>query len=181
MVRDLLLLIGVFFKIGLFSFGGGLTMVPLFITEFEKQGWMSSDRFMDVLSLAQMTPGAIAMNSATYVGNSVAGIPGGIAATGALAAPSVIIMLFLSRFLMKVKQHPVKDAVFRTLKPVTIALILFAGLQISEKTFFAESFTSIQWRAIAIGLLIAVIQYRFKKMNPVFLIVLSCITGIIIL
>ncbi|MGS2740574.1 chromate transporter [Sinomicrobium sp. M5D2P17] len=180
-IKDMLLLIWVFFKIGLFSFGGGLTMVPLFIVEFEKHGWMTSDEFMDVLSLAQMTPGAIAMNSATYVGNSVAGVAGGIVATTALATPSVIIMLLLSRFLMKVKQHPVKAAVFKTLKPVTIALILFAGLQISEKTFFGENFTSIQWKAIVIGLLIAVIQYRFKKMNPVFLIVLSCITGIIIL
>ncbi|MGS2763202.1 chromate transporter [Sinomicrobium sp. M5D2P9] len=181
MIEDILLLIWVFFKIGLFSFGGGLTMVPLFIVEFEKHNWMTSDQFMDVLSLAQMTPGAIAMNSATYVGNDVAGVTGGIIATTALAAPSVIIMLLLSTFLAKIKQHPVKEAVFKTLKPVTIALILFAGIQIGENTFFGEDFISIRWKAVVIGLLIAVIQYRFKKMNPVFLIILSCITGMVIL
>ncbi|SFW67217.1 chromate transporter [Sinomicrobium oceani] len=181
MIMDLLTLIWVFFKIGLFSFGGGLTMVPLFIIEFEKHGWMTSDRFMDVLSLAQMTPGAIAMNSATYVGNSVAGVTGGVVATGALAAPSVIIMLLMSRFLMKVKEHPIKEAVFGSLKPVTIALIMFAGLQIGENTFFGDTFTNIRWKVIGIALFIAVCQYGLKKINPIFLIVLSAIAGVLVL
>ncbi|MBC9797609.1 chromate transporter [Sinomicrobium weinanense] len=160
---------------------GGLAMVPLFIVEFEKHGWMTGERFMDVLSLAQMTPGAIAMNSATYVGNSVAGVPGGILATGALAAPSVIIMLVLSNFLMKARDHPVKKAVFKGLKPVTIALILFAGLQIAEKTFFGDNFTSIRWKVIVVGIVAGFIQYKVKKINPVFLIVFSGIAGILFL
>ncbi|WP_417886742.1 chromate transporter [Zunongwangia sp.] len=180
-MKNIITLIWIFFKIGLFSFGGGLAMVPLFIVEFEKHGWMSSNQFMDVLSLAQMTPGAIAMNSATYVGNSVAGIPGGIAATLALASPSVIIMLLLSRFLMKFKNHPLKEGIFSGLKPVTMALIFFAGLQIAQNTFIQNNIANIHWKVIFLGIGIAAIQFKMKKLNPIFLIIISGIAGILFL
>ncbi|UII26013.1 chromate transporter [Fulvivirga maritima] len=181
MLHDYLTLIWVFFKIGLFSFGGGLAMVPLFIIEFEKQGWMNSHEFLNVLSLAQVTPGAIAMNSATYVGNKVQGVGGGIIATLSLASPSIIVMLVLSKVLARVKNHPIKEAIFNGLKPVTVALILYAGFQIAETTFFKGEGFSIEWKPIVICLAIAVIQHFYTKLNPIFLIILSAIVGMILL
>ncbi|MDW7693108.1 chromate transporter [Flammeovirgaceae bacterium SG7u.111] len=180
-MKDLFELVKVFFKIGLFSFGGGLAMVPLFIVEFEAQGWMTSDEFFDVLSLAQMTPGAIAMNSATFVGNSVAGVLGGITATSALAAPSVIIMLLLSKFLQRVKNNKFKEALFKGLKPVTVALILFAGWQIANTTYFeGGDYSLVNWKAIGLSIAVGGALLYFKKVNPIFLILASGVIGVIL-
>ncbi|TRZ41584.1 chromate transporter [Robertkochia solimangrovi] len=180
MLSNLWKLFLVFFKIGLFSFGGGLAMVPLFITEFEKHGWMTRHEFFNVLSLAQMTPGAIAMNSSTYVGNHVAGVIGGIIATFSLAAPSVIIMLFMSRFLIKVKHHPAKIAIFKGLNPATIGLIAYAGIQIAHTTFFKNDYSVIHWKALVIFAAIFILQFMIKKVNPIFMIILAAGAGILL-
>lgn len=179
-MKVILDLVQVFFKIGLFSFGGGLAMVPLFIVEFEKQGWMTSDEFFNILSLAQMTPGAIAMNSATYVGNDVYGVLGGVIATTALAAPSVIVMLILSQFLRRMKDNPVKKAFFFCIKPVTIALILFAGWSIAQKTFFVSGFSHVNWKGILLCAACVAVLFLVKKVHPIILILGSALIGILI-
>ncbi len=178
MLKNLWELASSFFKIGLFSFGGGLAMVPLILTELEKHGWMNSDAFFDLFSMAQMTPGAIAMNTATYIGTSVAGIPGGLIATSFLAAPSIIVMLLLSGFLRRIKENKVKDAIFAGLKPITIALILFAGWQIAEKTFFQNQFETINWKGIILCLACGTISFSIKKVHPILLIVLAGMAGV---
>ena len=82
-----------FFKIGAFSFGGGYAMLPLIKREvIEVHGWMTGAEFIDVLAISEMTPGPFAVNSATFLGNKVAGIPGSIVATFAVILPSFIVM-----------------------------------------------------------------------------------------
>lgn len=186
-ITEYLELFFVFCKIGFFSFGGGLAMIPLFVVEFQKQGWMTADQFFDVLSLAQMTPGAIAVNSATFVGNDVGmkvggrlgAIIGGVFATTGLATPSVVCIVVLSNILRKLKQNKYKQAFFFGVKPVTIALILYAGWKIAESTFFTENFKIIHWNSILLFIVCAIILKFFeKKIHPIALIAVSALIGV---
>ncbi|MCY1722778.1 chromate transporter [Prolixibacteraceae bacterium Z1-6] len=167
-----------FFKIGLFNFGGGLAMIPLIIEELEKHAWMEKEVFFNFFSLSQMTPGAIAMNTASYVGVSVAGVPGAIVTTTSLAAPSIVIMLLLSRFLRSIKRSDVKEAVFDGLKPVTVALILYAGLNVSRETHFYETLTDVNYPAIVLSLVCKSVLVWAKKFHPILLLFLSGVAGL---
>ena len=122
-----------FFRIGLFSFGGGLAMIPMYLTEVEKHGWMTQSEFMDIVALSQMTPGPIAVNMASYVGSEAAGWPGAIVATAALALPSVLVILALTSVLSKIRNNPWKDAFFFGIKSAAMALIFYAGWVITVK------------------------------------------------
>jgi len=170
----LLKLFTMYFKIGLFNFGGGLASIPLLQNELEKNGFMGYDEFFNVLSISQMTPGAIAMNTATFVGNKVAGIPGAIVATMALALPSIIVILILAKVLQQLEENIYKRAIFFVLKSLTTALILYAGYMIARATWIIEN--KIEIKTIIISLLMFGIAYK-KKINPVILIISSGVLG----
>ncbi|MGB6128097.1 MAG: chromate transporter [Psychrilyobacter sp.] len=172
----LLKLFTMYFKIGLFNFGGGLASIPLLQNELEKNGFMGYDEFLNVLSISQMTPGAIAMNTATFVGNKVAGIPGAVVATTALALPSIIVILILAKVLQQLEENIYKRAIFFVLKSLTTALILYAGYMIARATWLIEN--KIEIKTIAISLLMFGIAYK-KKINPVILIISSGVLGYI--
>ena len=106
-------LLFVFLKIGLFSFGGGLAMLPLMEREFTSRNWLSSMEFYSIVSVAQVTPGAISVNMATFVGQRVAGMLGSVIATLGLCLPSFILMFLLYKILIKYKEHPLKISLFR--------------------------------------------------------------------
>jgi len=163
-----------YFKIGLFNFGGGLASIPLLQRELEKNGFMQYDEFFNVLSISQMTPGAIAMNTATFVGNKVAGIPGAIVATLSLALPSIIVILILSRILKQLEENIYKKAIFFVLKSLTTALILYAGYMIARATWIIEN--NIEIKTIIISIVMFSIAYK-KKINPVILIISSGVLG----
>lgn len=163
-----------YFKIGLFNFGGGLASIPLLQRELEKNGFMQYDEFFNVLSISQMTPGAIAMNTATFVGNKVAGIPGAIVATLSLALPSIIVILILSRVLKQLEENIYKKAIFFVLKSLTTALILYAGYMIAKATWIIEN--NIEIKTIVISIVMFSIAYK-KKINPVILIISSGVLG----
>lgn len=169
-----------FSKIGLFNFGGGMAMIPLILAELERHEWMSSDKFFDFFALAQMTPGAIAMNTATYVGTSVSGPIGGIVATSFLAAPSVIVMILLSSLLRKMGQNTIKDAIMKGMKPVTMALIIYAGWEIASKTLFIDASTKINWLALGLSVICLLIQIKVKRIHPILLLIAAGIVGIFI-
>ncbi|MEH0155116.1 chromate transporter [Limibacter armeniacum] len=180
-MRPLFLLFIVFCKIGLFSFGGGLAMVPLFVVEFEHRGWMTADQFFDVLTLAQVTPGAIAMNAATYVGNDVHGVLGAVFATMGLASPSIVIVLILAGVLKKYKENRYKKAFLFGMKPITLALILFAGWVIAKETFFTTGFTSPHYSSLALFGGCVVLLYFFPKIHPVAILLLASLAGLLFL
>ncbi len=180
MLKNLYLLAVSFFRIGLFNFGGGLAMIPLILEELERNNWMSQEAFFNFFSLSQMTPGAIAMNTASYVGGSVAGVPGSIVATVSLAAPSIIVMLILSRFLKAVNDSKIKDAIFAGLKPVTVALILYAGIMVIRETHFIDALHHVNYPAIILSLVALSILIWVPKVHPILLLLLSGIAGIFI-
>ncbi|WP_320047522.1 chromate transporter [uncultured Ilyobacter sp.] len=167
-----------FFKIGLFTFGGGLAMLPLIQQELLRRNWMTIPEFLDLVSVAQITPGAIGVNSATYVGNKLCGFWGGVVATAGVITPSIIIILILSAILIKLKGNVYKDAFFFGIKPITVGLIGYAGYTIAKDTYFIKHKVSII--PILISILAFIILRKYKT-NPVYVIFLSAMTGMILL
>ena len=121
-----------------------------------------------------MTPGAIAMNTATFIGNRVAGIPGAIVATMSLALPSIIVILILSKVLKQLEKNLYKKSIFFTLKSLTTALILYAGYMIARATWIIQN--NIEIKTIIISVLMFEIAYK-KNINPIILIISSGILG----
>lgn len=126
-----------FFKIGLFSFGGGYAALPLIQQEVvTSNAWLSLNEFNDLITISQMTPGPIALNSATFVGTRIAGFPGSIAASLGCIMPSAIIVGLLSYFYKKYKDLDLIEAVLKFLRPAIVVMILIAGIDILKTALF---------------------------------------------
>lgn len=185
-------LLSSFFKVGLFSFGGGYAMIPLIQKEIESHGWITSSEFVDIIAIAEMTPGPIAVNSATFVGYKTAGVLGSISATTGVALPSLIIAIFISKFFFKYQKHPLNTYIFYGIRPVIAALIMTAAVFVAETSFFTHKLsieslkllisTSLKLIDIPsvimmIAALIALIKF---KVHPILVILGSGIVGIIL-
>ena len=126
-----------FFKIGLFSFGGGYAALALIQQEVVvENSWLAVGEFNDLITISQMTPGPIALNSATFVGQRVAGFPGSLAATIGCILPSAIIVGALSYFYKKYKDIDTMADVLKFLRPAIVVMILIAGLDILKTALF---------------------------------------------
>ena len=164
-----------FFKIGIFGFGGGYAMLSLIQHEVvEAHQWLSINEFTDIVAISQMTPGPIGINSATYVGYSATGnIWGAIVATFAICLPSFIIMLLIAHYYLKFRQNKYVNDIFMGLRPVIVGLIASAALQLVNKENFID-YISILF--FIIGFLLI---WKWK-INPILIIVLAGVTGLIV-
>lgn len=123
-----------FFKIGMFTFGGGYAMLPLIEKEIiDRHGWLTSTEFLDLLVLSQSSPGPIATNSATFIGFKYYGIAGSIVATVAVTSFSIISLGLFSPVIEKYKDSRYLKALFSNLRPLTIGFILSAVFSVSLK------------------------------------------------
>ena len=176
-----------FFKTGLFAVGGGLATLPFLYEISDKTGWFSHADIADMIAVSESTPGAIGINMSTYAGFKTAGIPGGILATLSLAAPSLIIILIIAKFLNKFRDNPNVEGAFYGLRPASIAMITAAGLNVAKVALvnipafqasgsLADLFLP---KAIILGALIFIGQ---KKLNwsPILFIALSAVIGIVL-
>lgn len=172
-------LIYVFFKIGLLSFGGGYAMLSLIQFDVvDYYSWMSVKEFTDMLAISQMTPGPVSINTATYVGYATAGILGAVAATSALCAPSMLLMILVIKFLFGNKDNHFVKHILSGLKPVLGGLILAAGLLLLTR----ETFSDFGWGQNNITLLIFVgsfVALYFYKVNPMILLPIAGVLGVI--
>lgn len=125
-----------FFKIGLFSFGGGYAMIPLIQNEIQSHGWLTASQFAEVIAIAEMTPGPIAVNAATFVGFKNAGILGGLVATAGVTLPSLLLILLLARFFFKFQKQPLNRQIFYGLRPVIVGLVFTAAIVIGQTSLF---------------------------------------------
>jgi len=178
-----------FMKIGLFSFGGGYAMIPLIQKEIESHGWLSASEFVDIIAIAEMTPGPIAVNSATFVGYRAAGILGGLVATTGVAIPSLVLILIVSKFFFKFQHYPANKMMFYGIRPVIVGLIFTAAVFVAQTAFFKQEagysnilsnpLSVIDIKSIFIfGLsLIGLVKF---KINPILIIILSGILGLIL-
>lgn len=123
-----------FFKIGLFTFGGGYSMIPLIhFYAVDRYHWIDEQEFIDIIAIAESTPGPIAINSATYVGYKTYGVKGSMAATLGVVLPSLIIITIISAFLMQYKENQYVEYAFKGIRIGVSVLILNAGIRIYKK------------------------------------------------
>lgn len=181
-----------FFQIGLFGFGGGYSMLSMIQAEVvTRHEWMTMGEFTDMVAVSQMTPGPIGINSATYAGyTSVvnagypvwAGVLGSCLATVALVLPSLVLMIMISRFLLRYKSHPVVESIFSGLRPAVVGLIAGAALLLCREENFGSPTTGLWQFCISIGLFAFVfIGQHVYKMNPILLICMSGAAGFVLL
>ncbi|MBQ8565072.1 MAG: chromate transporter [Bacteroidaceae bacterium] len=171
-----------YLKIGLFGFGGGYAMLSLIQHETvevvhwgETAPWLTQSEFTDIVAISQMTPGPIGINSATYIGYSVTGsVLGSIVATIAVCLPSFLLVLFVSRFILRHKENPIIKSIFKGLRPVVVGLIASAALLLMNRENFSDNTFSI---AIAV---VSFILVYFTKLHPIFIIILAGVAGYII-
>lgn len=140
-VKSLETLFFTFFKIGLFTFGGGYAMIALLEEEFiQRRKWLDKDEFLDMTAIAESTPGPVAINSATYLGYKLAKVPGAATATVAVCLPSFLIIYAISLFFEQFTQLTVIANAFKGIQVCVIYLIFSAGvrmLKALDKSLFA--------------------------------------------
>jgi len=114
-----------FFKIGLFTFGGGYAMIPLIEREvIDRRKWVARSEFLDLLTLAQSVPGPMSLNTAVFVGYRLRGMRGAWATLSGSILPSFAIMLVIALFFSDIRYNPIVDAAFRGMRPAVVALIV---------------------------------------------------------
>ena len=192
MIAIFVLLFWTFFQIGLFGFGGGYAMISMIQGEVvTRYHWMDMGQFTDIVAISQMTPGPIGINSATYVGYTALvnaghewywGVLGSLIATSAVVLPSLILMIFISKFLMSFSHHPIVEDVFTWLRPAVVGLLAAASLCLmTEENFSTPSICPWQfWMSIAI-FAFAFISQVIYKMNPIRIICLCGLAGLILM
>ena len=167
--KMLLKLFTTFFKIGLFSFGGGFAMIPLIQREvIERHKWIDNKDFVDMLVLAQSTPGPIAVNTAVFVGYKTAGIAGAVAATLGTVLPSFIVILLLALFFAEVRENRYVDAAFRAMRPAVVALIVAPLMGLVK---------GMKWYLLATAAAVAVLVWYFG-FSPMYLIAGGVAVGV---
>ncbi len=174
-----------FFKIGLFTVGGGYAMLPLMQQEIARYGWVSAAEFVDIIAIAEMTPGAIAVNTATFAGFRTAGILGAIVATTALALPSLLIIVPLSNFWETHQEHPVLKAIFNGIRPAVAGLIGAAAMYIGQTALQYDLLLSqkdafpIDFRSLIIAAVVF-LAVRKRNVDPIKAILVSALVGLIV-
>ncbi len=174
-----------FFKIGLFSFGGGYAAVPLIQSQIvEGYHWLGMSQFADLITIAEMTPGPIAVNSATFVGQQIAGLSGAIVCTLGCIMPSFFIVLILSWLYMKYRSLKTIQGVLNGLRPAVVAMIASAGLSLLLLALFDASLFNIRpgdFRIVeAIIFIVCLVLLRKTKLGPIPIIFGSGIAGTLI-
>lgn len=183
-MKLLLLLYFEFFKIGLFSIGGGLATIPFLQELSVKYGWFSQELFANMIAISESTPGPIGVNMATYVGYHTAGIPGGIISTLGLISPSIIVILLIARLLTHFKENKYVQSIFYILRPLATGLVISATVQILKIALFipnTQSFiTALKVKELILFFAMLIAIFSLKK-NPIFYIIAGAVIGIFIL
>jgi chromate transporter len=174
-----------FFKIGLFSFGGGYAMLPMIYQEIGSFG-LTMKEFSDVVAISQMTPGPIAVNAATYVGYKAAGFWGSAFATFGVSLPSFILIMLISTAFNKFKTNHMVQVALEGIRPATVgmiasAVVFFANTSLVDVSLIREGFWKIfSLPSIAIFIL-TIIGTKYLKLGPILLTLLGGVLGIILL
>lgn len=172
-----------FLQIGAFSFGGGYAALPLIQNQVVTlHGWLNLGEFTDLITISQMTPGPIAINSATFVGTKIAGIGGAAAATFGCVLPSCIIVSAIAYVYLKYRKMKLLQGILTSLRPAVVAMIASAGLSIIITSFFGEQgmikLSQLHVTAVVI-FAIAVILLKVRHMNPVTVMLLSGVMEVV--
>ncbi len=170
-----------FLQIGAFSFGGGYAAMPLIQNQVvDLHQWLSLSEFTDLITISQMTPGPIAVNSATFVGIKIAGIPGAIVATLGCILPACIIVTIIAWLYLKYRNMKSLQVVLSTLRPAVVSLIATAGLTIIISAVFGGLGISIDTVKIQMVVIFGICMLLLMKwkMNPILVMVLAGVLNV---
>ena len=179
-----LLLFYEFFKVGLFSIGGGLATIPfLYDLASRRPEWYTASDVADMIAISESTPGPIGVNMATFAGYQTAGISGGIIATLGLIAPAIIIIFIVAKILSAFKDNKYVKSAFYGLRPASIGLILAALFGVVKIALINLEATTIAGffniKGILLAVCLFVLQKFFKKIHPIELIAIAAVVGIV--
>lgn len=186
-MMEVLILFVEFFKTGLFAIGGGLATLPFLYDMADKYDWFTKDMISDMIAISESTPGPMGINMATYTGFQNMGLLGGIVATVGLVMPSIIIIIWVSKFLEKFRDNQYVEKVFSTLRPTVTGLIASAGFSVLVSALLrveaiqqgAFDWTNlIQIKECILFFVFFVLMNKFDK-HPIFYIALAAVVGIV--
>ena len=167
---SLLVLFLIFAKIAVLTFGGGYAMVPLFEHEIvTRHAFMAAADFANLIGLAQVTPGPIGFNSATYVGMAQGGLAGSVIASLGVMVPSIVISLVVASFLRKAADAKWMKLLMQGVRPCVVGIIGAAII------FFAK--TAVCWQGAVIFALVVLIRWKWAKLNPIWSLAVSALLG----
>lgn len=177
-----------FAKISFFTFGGGYAMVPLFQSELVyRYKLMTNELFANMVALAQVTPGPIGLNAATYLGFKQNGIPGALAASFGAMAPSIVLTMIAAAFLVAFKENKYVQSVLRGIRPATLGLISAAVIFFAEISILKAPFRKLTdlpvsdwfcWQACVLFAVVMTLQLIWKKANIFVLLLGSVVLGL---
>lgn len=180
----------IFFYIGLFTIGGGLVAITLMERILVGNGWITPDKFFNMVAISESTPGPVGINMATYIGHEFYGVWGGVITTFGEVLPSLICIIIIARLFAKFQEKPVVKTAFSVLRPCTAGIILVACAQVFRLalmnvpevwSFDVQQFISLfRWKTVVFYL--AALGILFKtKLHPVFVVLLGAVFGMIFL
>jgi len=171
-----------FFKIGLFTIGGGYAMIPLIQQEVVSRGWIDLPLLTDFIGISESTPGPFAVNIATFIGSTSYGLMGALLATIGVVLPSFIIILVIAKYFHQFKDNFYVKKTMRVLRPATLGLVASAVYLI-----FSASFIHVDYMADSFNIIGAVIlavlffiRFKFKRIHPVAIIGISAGLGVLL-
>ncbi len=181
-----------FAKLSLFSFGGGYVMIPIMLQELEKNKWATSADVTDIVALAGMSPGPVAVNAAVGLGYKVAGLQGVFAAFLGIAVPCAVVVILVAMFFFKVYEHPMVKGALYGLRPVITGIIVYAAVKIAINNGIVAAHEGViesginmnyggmhifELKSLIMVLVVFVILTK-TKIHPIFVIIASGLLGI---
>lgn len=175
-------LFATFFRIGLFTIGGGYAMLPLIQQEVENRGWMTSEALVNFVAVSESTPGPFAVNISTYVGAELAGFPGAVCSTLGVVLPSFLIILLVARCFAAFQNSTLVRGAMDGLRPAVIGLIGASVLSVGQEVLFPDGVlwtvvTSVPFWGSAVVFALMMVLSR-KGVHPIGLIALSAVLGL---
>lgn len=171
-MRELWELYVTFFRIGLFTFGGGLAMLPMFQKELvEKRGWATAEELLDYYAVGQATPGIIAVNTATFIGYKRRGVIGGIVATLGMVTPSLVIIMSLATVIARYQDAPLVQHAFRGIRIAVVALIFTTVAKLARQ--------AVKNRAGLALFVLAMVLIVFADVSPVLVLLAAGALGVV--
>lgn len=174
-----------FLQVGALSFGGGYAAMPLIQEQVvNSHSWLTMTEFTNLITIAEMTPGPIAINAATFVGTQIAGVLGAVIATLGCILPSCIVVTLLAYVYMKYRNMSLLQGTLASLRPAVVAMIAKAGITILISAFFLDGTVTFIRQNVCISMIfffgIALILLRKFKVNPILAMVLCGVANVIL-
>ncbi len=172
-----------FFKIGLFSIGGGMATLPFLMDLTTRYDWYTASELTNMVAISESTPGPVGINMATYAGYNAAGVPGAVVATLSLTAPALIIIVLIAKFLDSFSENAAVKAVFYGIRPAVAALIGYAVWELLKIALVTTTGDALQLDYTGIficaGAFILLQIKQLKKLHPLVWIVAGAVIGIV--